>query len=696
MTDVTPRPVRIYATRERNVASSQRDLSADLNPEQAAAATHGSGPLLIIAGAGTGKTRTLIYRVAHLIDTGVKAERILLLTFTRRAAQEMLSRAERLVGGSSRKVHGGTFHATGHRLLRRFGAAAGLPRDFTIMDQGDSADLMQLSRSQLGYAAKGKRFPKKETLQYVYSRHLNTSISIEDILRDDYPQFVDYLEDFGKIYGDYTARKQQRNLVDYDDLLLFWAMLLEGSPEIGGRISSLYDQILVDEYQDTNVLQARILKGMCTTHSNITVVGDDAQSIYSFRGANFRNILGFPKQFDGTTVVTLEQNYRSTAPILDVTNTLISRAAERFTKNLWTERNGGEPPWLVAAHDEEQQTRFVVDRILELHEEGTRLRQMAVLFRAGYMSANLEIELTNRKIPFEKWGGLKFLEAAHVKDVLAFLRILENPRDEVSWYRLLLLLPGIGDATARAAIDSMAAAAWESAAFGRYTPPPRARAAHAALVDLLDALRLGPVLDERQVSAEIARVRLLYDNILRERYDRVEPRLADLDQLQTIAGGYPDRATFLSALALEPPQATQDLPGGSKEDNDCLVLSTAHSAKGKEWDAVFVIWAVDGWFPSARCLNSEEETEEERRLMYVALTRPRNYLTVTYPLNAYSSRRGADYSLDQLCRFIDRGVRDNMQRVALAGDNAPAREDEPGKKPLLDLRGLLRARFSSS
>ena len=687
--------LKVYPPRLRaDVAASPRDFSSELNPQQAAAATHKDGPLLIIAGAGTGKTRTLVYRVAHLIERGVRAERILLLTFTRRAAQEMLSRVERLVGSSSKRVHGGTFHATAHRLLRRYGPAAGLAKEFTIMDQGDSADLMQLSRAQLGYGAKTKRFPKKESLQYVYSRHINTGISIEDIIRDEYPQFIDYLADFGKIYADYTSRKQERNLVDYDDLLLFWALLLEASPELAKKISGMYDHVLVDEYQDTNVLQARILRGMCSSHSNITVVGDDAQSIYSFRGANFRNILDFPKQFEGATTVALEQNYRSTQPILHVTNTLISRAAERFTKNLWTERTGGETPWLVAARDEQQQTQFVVDRILELHEEGTPLHEIAVLFRAGYMSADLEIELTNRKIPFEKWGGLKFLEAAHVKDVLAFLRILENPRDEVSWYRLLLLLPGIGDATARAAIDSMAAAAWESAAFGRYAPPPRARAAHAALVDLLDALRNGPVLEEAQVSAEIARVRLLYDNVLRERYDRVEPRLADLDQLQIIAGGYPDRATFLSALALEPPQATQDLPGGSKDEDDCLVLSTAHSAKGKEWDAVFVIWAVDGWFPTARCLNSDEETEEERRLMYVALTRARNYLSVTYPLNAYSSRRGADYSLDQLCRFIDRGVRDNMQRIALGADNAPAAEEVP-KQPLLDLRALLRSRFSA-
>ncbi|MEO8909557.1 MAG: ATP-dependent helicase [Gemmatimonadaceae bacterium] len=686
---------KVYPERDRLIIeATPRDFAAELNPEQAAAATHGDGPLLIIAGAGTGKTRTLVYRVAHLIERGVKAERILLLTFTRRASQEMLSRAERLVGSNSKRVHGGTFHATAHRLLRRYGPAAGLAKDFTIMDQGDSADLMQLARAQLGYASKSKRFPRKETLQYVYSRHINTGVAVDDIVRDEYAQFVDYLEDFAKIYADYTRRKQERNLVDYDDLLLFWALMLEASPDLRQKIGGMYDHILVDEYQDTNILQARILGGMCATHSNITVVGDDAQSIYSFRGANFRNILDFPKQFAGATTVTLEQNYRSTQPILSVTNTLISRAAERFTKNLWTARTGGEMPWLVAARDEQQQTQFVVDRILELHEEGTRLSEIAVLFRAGYMSADLEIELTNRKIPFEKWGGLKFLEAAHVKDVLAFLRILENPRDEVSWYRLLLLLPGIGDATARAAINSMIAAAWESTAFGRYSPPARARAAHAALVGLLDGLRSGPAQDEAKVAADIARVRQLYDNILRERYDKVEPRLADLDQLQIIAAGYPDRATFLSALALEPPQATQDLPtGSSRENNDCLVLSTAHSAKGKEWDAVFVIWAVDGWFPSARCLNSEEETEEERRLMYVALTRARNHLSVSYPLNAYSSRRGAEYTLDQLCRFIDRGVRDNMQRVTVGASASAEQPQPPTGGPLLDLRALLRGRF---
>ena len=696
MTEARVYEGRPAAERAAAVEGRARDLTSELNAEQAAAATFGAGPLLIIAGAGTGKTRTLIYRLAHLIEAGVRPERILLLTFTRRAAHEMLARAERLVGGACRGVNGGTFHATGHRLLRRFGAAAGVPSDFTIMDQGDAEDLIQLCRAQLGYAdSKKKRFPRKETLHYVYSRHINTDIPVDDILRDEYTQFVDYHEDFLRIFGDYIRRKTDRNLVDYDDLLLFWAAMLESAPQIAERIGSLYDHVLVDEYQDTNVLQSRILRGMCKRHSNITVVGDDAQSIYSFRGASFRNILDFPRQFPGTTIVALEQNYRSTQPILDVSNTLISRASERYTKTLWTRRTGGERPWLVTTQDEQQQTRFVVDRILELHETGVPLREIAVLFRAGYMSADLEIELTARKIPFEKWGGLKFLETAHVKDVLAFLRILENPRDEVSWYRILMLLPGIGDATARAAIDLMAQMAWDSRAFGHYRAPARAREAHTQLVALLDQLRSTPVLDVASVSADIARVRQLYDGILREKYDRVEPRLADLDQLQTIAGGYANRETFLSALALEPPQATQDLAGGSDDERDVLTLSTTHSAKGKEWDAVFLIWAADGWFPMARAINDDEELEEERRLMYVALTRARNHLAVSCPLNSYATRRTADYSIDQMSRFLDRGVREKMERVVPRMDGSVEPAPEPTPAAPIDLRALLRGRFGA-
>ncbi|MBI1810221.1 MAG: ATP-dependent helicase [Gemmatimonadetes bacterium] len=687
---------RVYPQRPREVEPrGPADLAAGLNEAQARAATHPDGPLLVIAGAGTGKTRTLVHRVALLLERGIRPERILLLTFTRRSAQEMLARAERLVGSVSRSVHGGTFHATAHRLLRRYGEAAGLPAGFTIMDQSDAGDLMQLSRAKLGLGEKKKRFPKKETLHHVYSRHVNTEIPVAAILSEEYPQFVEFEEEFGRVFADYTARKAERNLVDYDDLLLFWAMLVETDGPLAQRISGLYDHILVDEYQDTNHLQSRILRGMCRTHANLTVVGDDAQSIYSFRGATIRNILDFPHHFPGAAIVPLEENYRSTQPILDCTNTLISRAEERYTKNLYTHRTGGEKPWLVTAHDEPAQTRFVVDRLLELHEEGVPLREMAVLFRAGYMSADLEIELTARGIPFEKWGGLKFLEAAHVKDVLAFLRVLENPRDDVSWYRLLMLMPGIGDVTARGAIDAMAQLAWSSDAFGRYQPPPRARAAHGALVELLDQLRAGPAEADGLVTHEIARVRRLYDDILRERYDRVEPRLADLDQLQTISGGYSSRAAFLSAIALEPPQATQDLGFGSGSEDDTLVLSTAHSAKGREWDAVFVIWAVDGYFPMARALGDDEQIEEERRLMYVAMTRARNHLFITYPLNVYDTRRGSDYSIDQLSRFLDRGVRETMQRVVVDAGEATPPAAEPAAPPVVDLRAMLRGRFGA-
>jgi DNA helicase-2/ATP-dependent DNA helicase PcrA len=689
---------RIYRSRERDrPVIDGRDLAAELNAEQAAAAAHGDGSLLIIAGAGTGKTRTLVHRVAHLIDRGVRPDRILLLTFTRRAAHEMLSRAERLVGAASARVHGGTFHATGHRLLRQFGPAAGLPRDFSVLDEGDAEDLLRLARGALGIGPRERRFPKKETLRYVYSRHVNTDVPVKRILEEEFPRFAEFADDVVRIYADYTDRKASRNLVDYDDLLLFWLIMLEASPALADQIAGMYDHLLIDEYQDTNLLQARILRAMCRTHQNITVVGDDAQSIYSFRGANFRNILDFPKQFPGAAVVTLEQNYRSTQPVLDVTNTLISRARERFTKSLWTSRQGGERPWLVNVRDEQGQTKFVVDRVLELNEDGMPLREMAVLVRAGYMTADLEIELTNRKIPFEKWGGLKFLEAAHVKDVLAFLRVLENPRDEVSWYRVLLLMPGIGDTTARSLIASMAERAWDPDAFSHFIPPARAQEAHQALAALLRDLR-APRPEHEGVGEDIALVRQLYDRILAERYDRAEPRLADLDQLAAIAAGYPGRAAFLAALALEPPQSTRDIAAtssSSDEDGDALILSTAHSAKGKEWDAVFLIWAADGWFPMSRALGDDDELEEERRLMYVAMTRARKHLAVVYPLNAYATRWGADYSIDQLSRFIDRGVQAHMERVVV-GEEVPAAAPEAPKPAGIDLRGLLRGRFGDN
>jgi DNA helicase-2/ATP-dependent DNA helicase PcrA len=684
--------LRLYPTKPRAFEPAKPHArSSELNPAQLAAATHPGGPLLIIAGAGTGKTRTLIHRVAHLLANGVAPERILILTFTRRAAQEMLSRVERLVGNASGRVHGGTFHSTGHRLLRKYGQNAGLPSDFSIMDQGDAEDMMQLARNTLGLGKQEKRFPKKETLHYIYSRHVNCELAVDHIVETELPQFADDVPAINRVFGEYVERKSQRNLLDYDDLLLCWSLMVE-QPALQQQIAGLYDHVLVDEYQDTNVLQARILAGMAKQHRNITVVGDDAQSIYSFRGANYRNILDFPKAFPGAKLVTLEQNYRSTQPILDATNTLISRAPERFTKNLFTDKPGGTKPWLVTARDEAQQTRFVVDRVMELREDGIPLNDIAIIFRAGYMSAELEVELANRKIPFEKWGGLKFLEAAHVKDVLAFLRIIDNPRDEVSWYRVLMLIPGIGDATARAIMDAMAERGWDPDAFINYVAPARAREAHKVLSDLVR--RLSRRRTDDDVAGQIQDIRRLYDAILKDKYDKPEPRLADLDQLRNIASGYPNRDSFLATLALEPPQSTQDLAdGGENEDEPALVLSTAHSAKGKEWEAVILIWAVDGWFPSTRAMQDEEELEEERRLMYVALTRAKNHLAVVYPLNVYSSRRGMDYSMDQLSRFIDTGVREKMERIVVTdGETGEKTVAGPVAAPV-DLRALLRGRF---
>ena len=666
---------------------------AALNAEQRAAVLHGAGPLLIVAGAGTGKTRTLVHRVASLIERGVRAERILLLTFTRRAAEEMLLRVERLTGQKGQRVQGGTFHATAHATLRQFGKHAGIGEGFTILDQSDSEDLMQLARAALGYGARERRFPKKEALQALYSRHINTDRTVEDLLRDGYPAYVDDLPDIGRVFAEYVERKVARNLVDYDDLLLFWAAMLESEP-LGAQIRSRYDHVLVDEYQDTNVLQSRILRGLAAAHGNVTVVGDDAQSIYAFRGATIRNILDFPQQFRGTTIVTLDRNYRSTQPILDTANAVLAQATEGYRKQLRSiDDRPGELPWLVPTRDEQLQTTFTCDRLLQLCEtDGLRLDQIAVLVRAGYMSADLEIELAARRIPFEKWGGIKFLEAAHVKDMLAFLRVAENPRDEVSWFRLLQLLPGIGEISARRAIASLEQASWRVDGLQSWQPPPRALTTHVALCALMQRLSSGSGADP---GADIALIRGVYDDILRARFDDAEVRLSDLVQLEHIASGYPDRGAFLSALALEPPSGTSDLAQGREtEEDDALVISTIHSAKGKEWEAVFVLWAADGWIPSARAIRDATQIEEERRLFYVALTRAKRHLHVCYPLYAYASRWSADFALDQKSRFLDAGVLSTMQRVQIAAPPVPELPPQPAPPTsTLDVRAALRARF---
>jgi DNA helicase-2/ATP-dependent DNA helicase PcrA len=638
---------------------------AELNPQQRVAATHGDGPLLIIAGAGTGKTKTLAARVACLLQRGVAPERILLLTFTRRAAQEMISRAEACAPRNpQRRVWGGTFHAIANRLLRIHGRAVGLPPDFTVLDQSDAEDLMNLVRHDLGLHGKEKRFPKKGTLLDIYSRCVNAQEQLEKVLKRDFPWCAEWGKEMKRLFAAYTDRKEQRHLLDYDDLLLFWFHLM-GTAEAGPRVAARFDHILVDEYQDTNRLQAEVLLKMAAPHRNLTVVGDDAQSIYSFRAATVRNILDFPKQFPGAAVVTLEQNYRSTQPILDATNAVIALACERFTKDLWSDRRSRQRPILVNCLDESQQSRFVCKRILKHYEAGVPLRRQAVLVRTAHWSDALEVELTRRNIPFRKFGGLKFLETAHVKDLLAFLRLLENPRDEMSWFRVLHLLEGMGPAGANRVIQFLAANHYEFRALRHCRVPPAAQERFAELCGVLGDLAKTET--PAGLGAQIERIRQFYDPIFREVYDHAEVRIRDLEQLAVIAAGFGSREEFLSEITLDPPGITSDWAGPPHKDDDWMTLSTIHSAKGCEWDVVFLIHATDGILPSDLTTGDAEQIEEERRLLYVALTRARNWLYVCFPLRYHATKHalGDRHGFAQLTRFITSGVRAKFEQVTL-------------------------------
>jgi DNA helicase-2/ATP-dependent DNA helicase PcrA len=620
----------------------------DLNPEQRAAATHPGGPLLIVAGAGTGKTTTLAARVAWLVEQGVRPERIVLLTFSRRAAREMLGRAQRLTGvRETEHVWGGTFHAVANRLLRLHGRALGLSPGFTVLDQTDAADVMNLLREELGYAARERRFPRKETLAGAYSRVVNAGEKLEDVVGRHYPWCTDEVEPIREIFRAYTERKRAQQVLDYDDLLLFWRALAT-SPQTGPALTAMFDHVLVDEYQDTNALQADILAAMRPPH--LTVVGDDAQSIYGFRAATVRNILEFPDRFPGATVRKLERNYRSTPPILDLSNAVIAESPERHDKTLWTEREGTGRPLLRACLDEPEQADAVCRSILEHRERGVPLREQAVLFRAAHHSDLLEVELLRRNIPFVKYGGLKFLEAAHVKDTLALLRVLENPWDEVAWFRILQLPEQMGPATARRLMDDLgvrrspdegASADSPLAAFlERPIGVPKGaaegvRELRAALAGCADEDAMPP-------AAQLERLRTYLEPVVQRRYEAPAARLADLEQLALLAQGYERRGRFLAELTLDPPSSTADLAGPPLLDEDWLTLSTIHSAKGLEWDVVHVIHAADGHIPSDMATGDDDELEEERRLLYVALTRARDVLTITYPQRYYRRPRGRD------------------------------------------------------
>jgi len=605
---------------------------AALNPEQRRAAEHSgptlaeTPPLLIIAGAGSGKTNTLAHRVAHLIVSGADPRRIMLLTFSRRAASEMQRRVERIaaevLGPDGRVLVGGltwsgTFHAIGARLLREYALEIGLNREFTIHDREDSADLMNLARYDLGLSKTDRRFPMKGTCLAIYSRAVNSEASLAEVLGSFFPWCAEWEADLRKLFAAYVEAKQRQNVLDYDDLLLYWAQMM-AELAIAQDLSDRFDQVLVDEYQDTNRLQASILLRFKPQGYGLTVVGDDAQSIYSFRAATVRNILDFPEQFrPKAAIITLDRNYRSTKPILDAANAVIDLTAERFTKNLWSSRTSSERPFLVNVADDNAQCGYVVEQILENREAGMALKEQAVLFRASHHSASLEVELTRRNIPFVKFGGLKFLEAAHIKDLLALLRWAENPKDRVSGFRVAQILPGIGPATAGRLLDQMEADPAE--ALSGFRAPPAAAEAWPEFAETYGLLRGKAA----SWPAELDLACKWYMPHLERIHEDAKVRQADLIQLVQIASTYASRERFLTELTLDPPNATSDEAGPPLLDEDYLILSTIHSAKGQEWKSVFILNTVDGCIPSDLGIGSAQDIEEERRLLYVA-TMPAN------------------------------------------------------------------------
>lgn len=625
------------------------DYLERLNEAQRRAAVFGTGsetdgPLLVIAGAGTGKTSTLAHRVAHLVAHGADPEKILLLTFSRRAAEEMTRRVARILGqvaaartrlGTVALAWSGTFHSVGARLLREYAGRIGLDPGFTIHDRADSADLMNLVRHELGFSAKDRRFPAKATCLAIYSSVVNTCSELATVLQSEFSWCAQWQIELRRLFAAYVEAKQTQCVLDYDDLLLYWEQMVREADlarEIGGR----FTHVLVDEYQDTNRLQADIVRAMKPEGCGLTVVGDDAQSIYAFRGASVRNILDFPGQFDPpATLLTLARNYRSTQPILDAANAVIAQAAERFTKDLWSERTSSQLPRMVSVRDEADQASYVVEQVLARREAGLRLKSQAVLFRAAHHSAQLELALTRHDIPFVKFGGLKFLEAAHVKDVLAILRWAQNPRDRVSGFRAIQLLAGIGPKTAARVLDNVAAAPPGCALLGEQPVPEGTRQDWLELAALVDAVGAPaapwPSAFERMTRWYIAQMERLFDD--------APPRAADIEQLVRIAATYPSGERFLSELTLDPPQATSDQAGVPLRDEDYLILSTIHSAKGREWTAVTLLNAVDGCLPSDLATGSTAEIEEERRLLYVAMTRAKDHLDIMVPQRFYVTQQ---------------------------------------------------------
>jgi len=619
----------------------------ELNPAQLKAVESIQGPHLVIAGAGSGKTRVLVHRVAYLVEQGIAPEEILLLTFTRRSAEEMLRRASILLDERCKNVSGGTFHSFANMILRKYAKLLEISNNFTILDQADAEDAVNLVRTQLGFHKSEKRFPRKRAILEVISKSVNKSEKISCVLLDEYPQFIEFVEEIKKIRDEYNKYKRQKSLLDYDDLLVFLKNLLTKHETVRASLSAKYKYIMVDEYQDTNKLQAHIVCLLAAEHANIMVVGDDAQSIYSFRGANFKNIMDFPAIFKGTKIIALEENYRSTQPILNLTNAVIAQAKEKFQKNLYTKKQGGKTPVFIDCADENSQSTFVAEKILELREDGIALKDIAVLFRSGWHSNDLEIELTSRNIPFAKYGGQKFVEAAHIKDLVSYLRIAYNVLDQVSWLRALELIPRIGPKTATKIIDSI-------------LDPPRLEALWQNNDELKKLFELLKNVDlKRDSPAEvIARFLNYYQPLLKIKYDDFNKRLNDLDSLLRIAQRYKTCEQFLVDLALEPPERMLVETVRRNKDDAPLTLSTIHSAKGLEWHTVFLIYVAEGHLPSYLSLSSAEQIEEERRLFYVAATRAKVNLFLLKPHIDRSPRSFADGGgsvLTQTSRFLEQG-----------------------------------------
>lgn len=640
-----------YVLKKRPVVKTDYKVNyeEDLNEAQLEAVKSKDGPILVIAGAGSGKTKTLTYRVARLIEDGIKPENILLLTFTKKAAAEMLSRATIVLDNRCEKVAGGTFHSFANIILRKYSKLLGLKNNFTIMDRADCEDVINHIVGQL-FPKKEKRFPKKSTLLDIYSKSINKVTPTKQIIADEFPQFAHCEDKIIEVHKAYVAYKRENSVLDYDDLLLYIKLLLENNDELRKRLSNEYKYIMVDEYQDTNTLQADVIKLLASEHNNIMAVGDDAQSIYSFRGANFRNILDFPRLFENTKIIKLEQNYRSTQNILKLTNEIISKAKEKYTKNLFSNIVFPQVPALICAKDTQMEADFICQRILELLDEDISLSDICVLTRNARMSYNLEIELSKRAIPFQKFGGPKFMETAHIKDVVAHLRVILNPDDVISLTRILLLLKGVGASTVN---NIMPIIKGDLKPDIKLLPSNKSQ----SLTPLFNTLgQLRDYSTTKKPEEIVSAVINYYRPILKDKYDDFSKREKDLDHFEYLSTQYSNLEDFISDLALEPPDASVEGMYKKNSDDEALTISTIHSAKGLEWDSVFIIGAVDGRFPSAYSFNSEE-MDEELRLMYVATTRAKNNLYITYPVDMY------DYSMNMVLskpsRFLD-GIPDDI------------------------------------